>query len=279
MIEIRFPDKIVAVKLLKQRDAYLDKLDQYNLDLYKIKDMDAYLKNLDSCPIEFSKKHKERIQWIQKQFNKALIQVFPVNNSQKEPLIINMIKSNGSECGLAYTRLNFIVYTDNISNFDAYIIHEMFHVISRQNPFLTNLLYEAIGFKNGHQDLLDLHNIKYILNPDAPINNYYLLKDGLKIVPYAENLGLKYKFLILDENNNIADLPENSVKEYGKMFKEEFDPITYIIHPEEIIAEIWTSLWLNKLNLKSSVGNHNLKLDHPLIKKMKNILKDYEIRS
>jgi hypothetical protein len=164
-------------------------------------------------------------------------------------------------------------------NFDAYIIHELFHVISRQNPKITSMLYEALGFKKDDQDLLDLHNIKYILNPDAPINNYYLPLDGVKIIPYAENLGLKYKFLILDRDNKIADLPEKSKKDYGYRFKECFNPISYIIHPEEIVAELWTSFWVSELRLSSTVANHNLEVDHPLIVKMKYILKDYEIRT
>jgi hypothetical protein len=54
-------------------------------------------------------------------------------------------------------------------------MHELFHVISRNNPDLRKKIYNSLGFKKCNDvpyppEIADLR----ISNPDAPHNNYYI---------------------------------------------------------------------------------------------------------
>lgn len=100
----------------------------------------------------------------------------------KMPDTIFIIKSTMANEGGAegYTRLNYIVLKDNrvqsnSSSLESLFAHELFHVISRNNPEMSEKIYNSIGFKkcNDVSYPVEIAELR-ITNPDAPLNNYYI---------------------------------------------------------------------------------------------------------
>lgn len=100
----------------------------------------------------------------------------------KMPDTIFIIKSTMANEGGAdgYTRLNYIVLKENLvgrksTRLENLFAHELFHVISRNNPEMSEKIYNTIGFRKTNDvpyppEIADLR----ISNPDAPLNNYYI---------------------------------------------------------------------------------------------------------
>ena len=92
-----------------------------------------------------------------------------------------MIKTTGAEEGnAAYTRATAIVLPKSElgkgqDHLKKLICHELFHILSRQNPELREKLYAIIGFTKCNEIKLppELERRK-ITNPDAPRNDHFI---------------------------------------------------------------------------------------------------------
>lgn len=115
--------------------------------------------------------------------------VLSVNKKIKElglklnmPPRIEVISSDMSNEGGAngYTRGNYIVLRNDMiegtsGSYEGTFIHELFHIISRYDPAMSEKVYNTIGFKKCNEvpyppEIADLR----ISNPDAPFNNFYI---------------------------------------------------------------------------------------------------------
>jgi len=194
------------------------------------------------------------------------------------PKEIILIKTTGrEEGGAAYCRdNNVIVLPLNIINnyskdrlYDL-ILHELFHIFTRNNKNTQEALYAVLSFKKSNDLRLpnDLFQ-KKITNPDAVLNNYYFSAkvngNEYKLMPillsssnYDERRGgkffdyLKLYFIAvkedtdatvpLTENDELVLFTPNQVPDYSNLIGKNTD---YIIHPEEVLADNFVFL-INK---------------------------------
>jgi len=195
------------------------------------------------------------------------------------PATVYLIKTTGKEEGnAAYTRGNAIVLPavmlvpERKELIKKILAHELFHILSRNNPDLKERLYAAIGFHRCGEIAFpsSLRQVK-ITNPDAPINDYCirLRVAGMPTwaIPvlysvtqeYDEHRGgeffdyLQFEFLLLETGNfsvpSTATYDDRHIRLVGpddvSGFYEQVGRNTdYIIHPEEILADNFSLLVL-----------------------------------
>jgi hypothetical protein len=195
------------------------------------------------------------------------------------PPTVQLIKTTGAEEGnAAYTRGIAIVLPKselgkNQKDLQKLICHELFHILSRQNPVLREELYGIIGFTKCNEIKLppELARRK-LTNPDAPRNDHFVrLQIGSHESPavpvllssvetYDVKRGgeffayLQFQFLVVEKDRGSANFNAafegSSVKLVGMErvsgFMEQVGRNTeYIIHPEEILADNFALLVLN----------------------------------
>lgn len=201
------------------------------------------------------------------------------------PPIVQLIKSTGAEEGnAAYTRGAAIVLPkgnlgQSQGDLQKLICHELFHVLSRQSPELREKLYGIIGFTKCNEiDLSPELKRRKLTNPDAPRNDHFIrlqidgheslavpillssvetydIKRGGEFFAY-----LQFQFLLVKKeggSGNLKAVSEGSSPKLVGMervsgFMEQVGKNTdYIIHPEEILAENFALLLLNKHDVAS----------------------------
>lgn len=201
------------------------------------------------------------------------------------PPTVQLIKTTGAEEGnAAYTRATAIVLPKSElgkgqDHLKKLISHELFHILSRQNPELREKLYAIIGFTKCNEIKLPLAlERRKITNPDAPRNDHFirLQIDGQEslAVPillssadtYEVKRGgeffeyLQFQFLVVEKTGgpeNMKIALEGSPPKLADMkrvsgFMEQVGKNTdYIIHPEEILAENFALLVLKENNVPS----------------------------
>lgn len=97
------------------------------------------------------------------------------------PATITLIKTSGAEEGeAAYTRGTAIILpvqmlTGSPEALRWLMAHELFHVLSRENPVLRDALYAVIGFHKAEEVQLPLVLIdRRVTNPDAIHNDHFI---------------------------------------------------------------------------------------------------------
>jgi hypothetical protein len=195
------------------------------------------------------------------------------------PPTVQLIKTTGAEEGnAAYTRSTAIVLPKAVlgksqQELQQLICHELFHILSRQNPVLREELYGIIGFTKCNEIKLppELERRK-ITNPDAPRNDHFVrlqigghdslavpvllssvetydVKQGGEFFAY-----LQFQFLVVEKDSRSGNLKfvteDSSPKLVGMErvsgFMEQVGRNTdYIIHPEEILADNFALLVLD----------------------------------
>ena len=103
-----------------------------------------------------------------------------------EPILL--VKTSGQEEGGAgYTRANAVMLPqahDDQRELQRLLAHEIFHVVSRNNPDLKRELYRTIGFEEcGEVVLPPRLAARKMTNPDAPVNEHCIevTVDGAKV--------------------------------------------------------------------------------------------------
>ena len=212
---------------------------------------------------------------------RPLLRQFPI----RLPSTIQLIKTTGAEEGnAAYTRGTAIVVPQtelakSQKELEKLICHELFHILSRQNPGLRERLYEAIGFTPCDEIEFprELASRK-ITNPDAPRNDHFIrltiLGQQCLAVPvlvspaevYNVERGgeffqyLNFQFLVMEKSpdaRHLQVLYENSMpklaglQEVSGFFENVGRNTEYIIHPEEILADNFALLILKEQNIPS----------------------------
>ncbi len=200
--------------------------------------------------------------------------------SLKLPKSILLIKTSGkSEANAPYTRANAIIFPvreleSPDTRIEELIYHEIFHILTRYNPVLRDELYKVIGFtKKVNIDFpTQLANQK-ITNPDAPRNLHclQLIYNGefYWAMPIIYSKSKKYdvtknrslfacielKILLAhktNKNGKILGLYDKDktlivdLRHVNGFFQQVGFNTQYIIHPEEVLADNFAYLCLDK---------------------------------
>ena len=221
--------------------------------------------------------------------------------SHRFPPSIYLIMTTGSEeGGAAYTRDSAIVIPraeieGSPAMLQRMLCHEFFHILTRNDPALREQLYNTIGFTRC-QEIEFPQNLKSrkITNPDAPRNDYgiFIKKEGKMYwaVPilfssretYDVKLGgeffnyLQFQFLLAERHD--AQPGETPVFDAGKpqladpqqisgFFEQVGRNTSYLLHPDEILADNFALLVLGKKDVAS----------REILEKMEKVLSEKKI--
>lgn len=101
--------------------------------------------------------------------NQVKAKIESLNLKLSFPKDIKLIKSTLKEEGdvISYTRANYIVLKGDVT--EDYVIHELFHILTRYNPAKRDELYKTINFhKTNRIKYPDVIKDHIVTNPDAP---------------------------------------------------------------------------------------------------------------
>jgi len=233
---------------------------------------DAFLDFLKSNISEWEDSEKAKITNIMKSIKTKMPKL-----KSTFPKQISFIKTTGDEeSNAAYCRGNNIflpisILTSDREELENLIIHELFHILSKNNLNIREKLYKIIGFYEDEEYQYPEELIHYKLtNPDAYLNKYYIdiqiEEDTLQLLP----------LVLLDINIDVIE-PEKDFVEYidfqlvitkmngttmdELLFLDEEDMnyyldkighnTEYIIHPDEILADNFVLFVNNSENIES----------------------------
>jgi hypothetical protein len=198
------------------------------------------------------------------------------------PEKIFLVKTTGKEEGqAAYCRKSDVIVLPQSKlngaseKLEGTLIHELFHILSRNNPKLRDSLYEIVGFKACSDiELPEPLQSRKISNPDAPtIGHYIEVAVGDKTVPavpilysnqakYDAASGktffayLTFRLLVIERKEErwrpqyLENQPWLLDVSEVKGFHEQIGRNTsYIIHPEELLADNFVHLINGKRDL------------------------------
>jgi hypothetical protein len=210
----------------------------------------------------------------------AIVQIRPALEALPValPKSVFLVKTTGAEEGKAfYTRDTAIVLPESelgratAQRLEKTIAHELFHILSRQNPVMREALYNLIGFtKCPEVEFPAELRRRRITNPDAPRNDHFIRIElnGKPVVAvpilfsqsdnYDVSRGgeffsyLQFNFLIVRKEGGASASDERVPLEKISGFFEQVGRNThYVIHPEEILAENFALILLNEQNVAS----------------------------
>lgn len=270
---------------LSERDVYLYRLSKLDLAvrLRTSKDLavDDYIAVARNSVLAWSEAEQGRMEKIL-----AGMQDRSRKYARALPKRVLLIKTSGDEeSGAAYTRAAAVVLPQGrLKSDDAavekLIWHELFHVLSRHDPVLRDRLYATIGFERSPELTLPADvAARKLTNPDAPYHEHVIrLKiDGEPIwcIPVllstrgqaeAGDGGaffqhLELKLLLVEREGKSGELRPLADKA-GKsrlvaldatpdFFEKIGRNTTYIIHPEEIVADNFALLAMETSDVKS----------------------------
>ena len=194
---------------------------------------------------------------------------------------VKLIKTTGrEECNAAYTRNKCIYVPISMvrwpyGELKELIAHELFHVISSNNPKFRNALYLKLGFTSCPElDVPDEFKRLYVSNPDTIGKNSYVefKNNGAQIkavpflyseTPYNGGYFFEYfRFAFLEsevKQDKCMPIYENNQPNFisppRELFEmcEEIDPYNnqHRLHPEEILAYYWSLLPFSESKLES----------------------------
>ncbi len=277
--KIQFASVGKANELLTQDDGFTKSWSQF--------DIDSRMHKQNSTKEElFSYITKQTRDWTLDEKNKILA-IFKSIDKQivKQgfniifPDEIYFVKTTADEEGSAggYTRANYVVLKNDIlsqSNGDLKqtIVHELFHILTRNNPGFRKTMYRIIGF-NLMNDVAYPENMKAyrITNPDAPqVDSYISIKVGgqskdCMMILYSNqdyNGGDFFKYLnvgflsLTGDSIKTIEYIDNkpviySFKQVSGFFEQVGKNTQYIIHPEEVLADNFTFAILNNSGLQN----------------------------
>ncbi len=274
---IRFASIDKAKQLLTQEDDFTACWSQFDIDSRlqkKNSTKDELLKHISSQVRGWAPKEKAKILSMLKSIDKSIAkQGFNIDFPDEIYFVKTTAKEEGGAGG--YTRANYVVLKEGIlslskGDLKKLIVHELFHVLSRNNPNLRKALYKIIGFEI-IKEIEYPENLKNyrITNPDATQTDSYitLVYNGQQVdcmmILYASqdyDGGDFFKYLNIGflnlkgtENKEVDYVDGQAViytfKEVSNFYEQVGRNTGYIIHPEEILADNFTFAILKKKGL------------------------------
>jgi len=212
----------------------------------------------------------------------------PYEEFLPKKVLIAKINEN-IEGGLPHTRGDMILFSQTVLdefaettkkdpaaeryNLASLFLHELHHVLSRHNKDRHDEYFSLIGFRPCNFEEPTSLRAMRLSNPDAPINQHYVpikTRKGNGIMPFLSVKGayrvdkkrsqnslgdyFDFNFLAVQVENGICTIgPDGpsfmapgAVPEYFKLIGTN---TSYIIHPEETLADNFSYLLLEKSDL------------------------------
>lgn len=234
---------------------------------------ELYQNALKESVLEFTEKDKRRLNQIFNEIENTLENINPNILSERIQLI--KIKPDLYGESVFYTRDNSIIIpSDMLDEFNKSIvkqimIHEIFHIYSRNEMNgKREELYGLIHFEKIKDELIVPEAIqeKILLNPDGLEMNWFIESEvesiNHQLVPlliaikskddsnfYFDNLELRFYPIIEEEGQKLIKegiyYKESDLKNF---YKQITNNTTYIIHPDEILAENFVLAVLSQEN-------------------------------
>lgn len=249
-------DAAEAAELLGQRDEFVAALSAFDrqarLGSTAAVDEAAFLAHVRAQTLEWSEDDLAALRAAAAELAAALERekiALPITGA------VNVVRTTGKEeiPGAAYTRGLTVVFPTGSEPSAGLLAHELFHVMTRNDPALRDRLYAAVGFHpNPRVELGGELAALRITNPDAPRIDHAIevTVDGAarKATPviYAARPYdggtvfdyLKLELALLDGGGALPNPPELRGFDTVTGFFEQIGRNTsYIIHPEELLAE------------------------------------------
>lgn len=289
-----FATKEKAQEILTTKDNYIKSQTPYDRKLWLNKKENVsekeYLDFISEQALDWTESEKNQIRELVQNIS-TLLKEYDLNLPSK----VFLVKTTGKdEGGAAYCRGNAIVLPQNFvirieQNTETLIVHELFHIFTKNNLDTREKLYNIIHFKKCGkvelpQTLLDIE----VTNPDVPSDRYYveLRHEGenINVIPMitvpnfnpARNLPffiyLRLQLVEVEKNNGQYKYKRNesgepvvyNQKQLPDYLNKVGENTDYLIHPEEILADNFAIMVLAKQSVKSKW----------VIDKMKSLLKN-----
>lgn len=249
MVKFKILNIDESKKYVAKKDSYLDYITPFYIKKILKKsnsNYDDFIKNFQNSCVNPNINSYSFFEIFEKRINLSLINL---KISIDETIYI--IFTDGSDnIHLPYTKGKSIILPFDITNSSYYslIVHELWHILSRNNKKLRLDAYKSIGWIY-HENLFN-NNILHqeFINPDACHHDHYInLNDingnNFNISPIMIESCFNNYFAVFDENLNFLRL--DNYKNF-KSYKELWKNTGYNNHPEEICAEHFMLLVLDK---------------------------------
>ena len=254
-----------------------------------------YLKFVAKSVVQWNESDKQKIEPILGRLRESI-----KGYGLELPKVVYLIKTTGDEeAGAAYTRGNGIFLppgqlSNNQQVLEQLITHELFHVLTRHNVKSRDMLYEVIGFHKCNEiELPRSFKLIKISNPDAPYYDSYInvVYHGktIQVVPalfsysgkYEKSGGsffdyLRFQLMVVEkrgeklvpmlEDGELVMLDVMSVENY---FEQIGKNTAYIIHPEEILADNFSYMFMKDKKFMSPEIIERLDAKFKEIKKLR----------
>lgn len=238
-------------------------IDQF-LQMGGSEDLD-YIDFIKKEAISFLPEDMDKINKTMSKVEHLILEIHPNYLSDS----IKFIKVEGKRYGdqAYFTKDNAIIIpAEELSSFNEkkfleVMLHELFHIFSRQNSMLKKELYKSIGFEAlpGKLHIDSSFNQQILLNPDG-INFHYEIKiksyeQVYRCLPvlYTESTFQDYKenyfenlqfdlFPVYEKNGqfvlaNPEEAQQLNLKSHPNFYAQIGRNTDYIIHPDEILAD------------------------------------------
>ena len=271
-------------QVLTSRDDYVERMSAFDraarLKTDKVVPEREYLEFVGKNVVAWEEAEKEKIYLAMEGVEEVLKKM-----ALPFPEKIWLIKTTGREEGnAAYTRANAIVLPETFlegrpSGMQRLLCHELFHVLSRANKELRERCYAAIGFEKCDELVFPEElAARKLTNPDAPRNDHCLKVrvngQAQWVIPilfsreekYDPEKGgeffryLQFKLVVVErpvEGKRVKVVRDGAtamlldVGDVTGFFEQVGKNTSYIIHPEEILADNFVLLVTRERDLAS----------------------------
>tara|TARA_B100000927_G_scaffold290791_1_gene290614 strand:+ start:1267 stop:2238 length:972 start_codon:yes stop_codon:yes gene_type:complete len=271
-------------RVLARRDDYVQRMSAFDraarLKTDRVVSEQEYLKFVGRAVTAWEEAEKEKVYLAMEGVEETLRKM-----ALPFPEKIWLIKTTGREEGnAAYTRANAIVLPETFlegrpSGMQRLLCHELFHVLSRANKELRERCYAAIGFEKCDELVFPEElAARKLTNPDAPRNDHCLKVrvngQAQWVIPilfsreekYDPEKGgeffryLQFKLVVVErpvEGKRVKVVRDGAtamlldVGDVTGFFEQVGKNTSYIIHPEEILADNFVLLVTRERDLAS----------------------------
>lgn len=241
-----------ASAVLRQPDDYSRNLNPFSMMGMRVRNANEYLTLAGNSTRDFSITESQDITNYVNQINEVL-----TNLGLNIDVNISVAKTSGMESmGMPYTRNNTVVITEpflnparmpvpqNMPTGLGLMAHEIFHIISQNNPQIRERLYALWGF---FRQQLGRVPDQVILNPDAPNCDYSIMVTHLgrevRATPMLLVNGMSMQAMMNADKNLLLEngvVINRNQTDYMQRTSAPSEHSAY--HPEEISAEAFKFL-------------------------------------
>lgn len=286
---VSFATVEIAKKILGSKDNFIRELSEFDraarLKTNRVVSEKEFLAFAAANALPWRPEERAR---VRKEIGKIRLKLaeFKLNLPESILLVKTTCKEEGRA---AYTRGNAVILPRNIldakNDIHNLIAHEIFHVFTRYNPKVREALYESIGFFPCNEiEFPKKLKSRKITNPDAPKNKHYIIVKysgkAVSVVPILFLRTQKYDPKKGGEFFNYLTLKLLVIRKYkgkweakysdGKPILIDMEQVTgfydqvgqntsYIIYPEEIVAENFELLVIGKQNLPAPLISETIR--------------------